>query len=185
MRDVTPNAHSRNQKVDLRELFRYLAEFVKHPKNRIAQLPDWNWPTLFTFQVILSICSGTIAGLIKLNIYRVAAGLILMPIVSTLAALGLALALYYYFQFVENRTESYRKIFTLVIFSSIPFNLFQILSEYFAPVTLIGFTFTALLALIGLRSNFQVTQNRAYQLIGGLYGLVLLAWVINWQTIPA
>ncbi len=179
MRDVS----ERPKKVDLRQLIQFLIEFIKHPVNKISNLPDWNWPSLFVVQIVLAVLSGTLAGVIKLNFYRIASGMILMPIVSTVAALMLALFLYYYFQFFENRTEDYRKIFTLVILSSIPFYLFQILSEYFAPVTLIGFAFTALLAIVGLCDNFKVRRERAYQLIGILFVLVLVAWILNRATI--
>ncbi len=179
MREVNVKA----KKVDVKSIMRYLAEFVKHPVHKISTLPDWNWASLFTVQILIAILSGTLAGLIKLNIYRVAYGVVLMPVISTIAALLLALFLYYYFQFFENRSEDYRKIFTLVILSSIPFYLFQILSEYFAPVTLIGFGFTALLAIVGLCDNFRVSKQRAYQLIGVLFVLVLTAWILNRQTI--
>ncbi|MBC7419513.1 MAG: YIP1 family protein [Bdellovibrio sp.] len=178
MRDVS----QRPKKVDLKQLVQFLIEFIKHPVHKISTLPDWNWPSLFVVQVLLAVVSGSLAGLIKLNFYRIASGMILMPIISTIAALLLALFLYYYFQFFENRTEDYRKIFTLVILSSIPFYLFQVLSEYFAPVTLIGFAFTALLAIVGLCENFNVSRKRAYQLIGILVVLVLAAWILNRAT---
>lgn len=179
MRDVS----QRTKKVNFRDLFQFLIAFIKHPVQKISVLPDWNWAALFVVQILLAVVSGTLAGVIKLNFYRIASGMILMPIVSTVAALMLALFLYYYFQFFENRTEPYRKIFTLVILSSIPFYLFQILSEYFAPVTLIGFGFTALLAIVGLCDNFAVSRKRAYQLIGILFTLVLVAWILNRATI--
>ena len=179
--NYTPDV-SRPKGFDFRTVVHYLTEFVKNPIKGISNLPNWNWPALFSVQILLAIISGTVAGLIKLNIYAVAFGIILMPIISTLAALLLALFLYYYFQFFENRTEDYRKLFTLVILSSIPFYLFQILSEYFAPVTLVGFAFTALLAIVGLCENFRVQRKRAYQLIGILFVLVLLAWILNRET---
>ena len=104
-----------------------------------------------------------------------------MPVVSTIAALLLTLFLYYYFQFFENKTEDYRKLFTLVILSSLPFYVFQILSEYFAPVTLIGFAFTSLLGVVGLCENFGVQKKRAYQIVGLLFILILIAWIMNRQ----
>ena len=69
------------------------------------------------------------------------------------------------------------KIFTFVILSSIPFYIFQIISEYFAPITLIGFGFSFLLAIVGLSENFKVEKKRAYQLIGILFALVLVTWL--------
>lgn len=176
MRDVSPKPPAR---IDLKELIEFLYEFIKKPVEKIALLPNWNWPSLFAVQIVLALVSGTLAGLIKLNFYRIAFGLFIMPVVSTLAALLLAMFLYYYFQFFEGRVESFRKILTLVILSSIPFYLFQVLSEYFAPVTLIGFAFTSLLGIIGLSENFAVERKRAYQIVGLLFILVFVAWIGN------
>jgi len=112
MRDVGPDKKPR---VDINALVRYLIDYVKNPVQKISNLPDWNWPTLFTVHVLLSIVSGVLAGLIKFNFYRVAFGLFLMPLVSTVSTLMMSLFLYYYFQFFEKRTENFRKIFTLVV----------------------------------------------------------------------
>ncbi len=175
MRDVSPGQKT----VDLKALVSGLVEFVKNPVQRIKTLPDWNWESVFTVQVLLALASGVLSGLIKLNFYRVLYGILLMPVVTTITALLLALFIYYYFQFFENRSESYRKIFIFVILASIPFYLFQILSEYFAPISLIGFGFTSLLGIIGLVENFQVEKKRAYILVGSLFIIVLLAWISN------
>lgn len=179
MRDVTPDQKST---LDLKALVHYLVEFIKNPTQQISTLPDWNWLTLFVFHILLSVVSGVIAGALKLSIWTVAFGLLLMPIVSTICALLMGLSLYYYFQFFENRTENFRKIFTLVVLSSIPFYLFQTLSEYFAPISLIGFAFTSLLAVIGLCDNFRVARKRAYQLVGVIFGLVCVVWITTQFT---
>lgn len=184
MRDVTPkNSSSHKSHVPVRTILEFLIEFVKHPVQKISLLPDWNWTTLFILQIVLAILSGSLAGIIIGNFYRVFFGMIIMPVVSTVAALLLALFLYYYFQFFEKRTEDFRKIFTLVILSSLPFYIFQILSEYFAPVTLIGFGFTALLAVVGLHENLNVDKKRAHQLVGFLFILIIVAWILNRQVI--
>ena len=92
----------------------------------------------------------------RLLLPLVAFGLLLMPVVSTVSVLLMSLFLYYYFQFFENRTENFRKIFTFVILTSIPFYIFQIISEYFAPITLIGFGFSFLLSIIYSKSDLIV-----------------------------
>lgn len=152
---------------------------MKNPIEKISILPDWNWPSVFAVQILLALASGILSGLIKLNFYLVLQGIFLMPVTTTISALLLALIIYYYFQFVENRTESYRRIFILVILSSIPFYLFQIVSAYFAPISLIGFGFTSLLAIVGLNENFKVERKRAYTLVGALFVFVLIAWITN------
>jgi len=177
MREVNPD-HRKNS-FDIKGIIDYLIAFVKSPVEKIAHLPDWDWPSIFVVQLTIAISSGFLAGLIKLNIYRMAAGLFLMPFVSTLTSFLLATFFYYYFQFLEGRTEIFRKIFIFVILSSIPFYIFQILSEYFAPISLIGFGFTSLLAVVGLAQSFQMEKKRAYQLVGLLFAMVLVTWIVN------
>ncbi|MEK6627555.1 MAG: YIP1 family protein [Bdellovibrionota bacterium] len=179
MRDVSPN---KKYGVDLNALIHFLIDYIKHPVQKISHLPDWNWSSLFVVHILLSIVSGVLAGLLKFNFYRVAFGLFLMPLVSTAAALTMSLFLYYYFQFIENRTENFRKIFTLVVLASIPFYLFQTISEYFSFVSIIGFAFASVLVIVGLCDNFSVEKKKAYKVVGVLFSLVLLTWISNKLT---
>jgi hypothetical protein len=175
MRDVTPPP--RNQNIDVKELMEYLIEFVKNPVEKIKTLPDWNWGSLFLLHLVLSVISGVLAGALKINLLRVAAGLFIMPVVATTTALLMAMFLYYYFQFFEKRTESFRKLFTLVVLSSIPFYFFQIVSEYFSFISVIGFAMTSLLGMVGLCENFKVEKQRASIVAGFLFVLVFLTWL--------
>lgn len=175
MRDVTPPHSS----VDLKALLKFILEFIKRPIEMISNLPDWNWASILTAHLLLSLASGVLAGLLKLNFYRIAAGLFLMPVVSTVSAFLLSLFLFYYFQFFEKRNESFRKIFTLVVLASIPFYLFQIISEYFSPVSLVGFAFTSLLGVVGLCDNFRLEKKRAYRLVGFIFAAVIATWLLN------
>lgn len=176
MRDVTPG---HTPQIDVNEILNFLTEYVKHPIQKISKLPEWNWPSLITVHVIISILSGVLAGLLKFNFYRVAFGIFLMPLVSTVSAMMMTLFLYYYFQFFENRIENFRKLFTLVVLSSIPFYIFQIISEYFSFVSIIGFSFSSLISIVGLCENFNLQKKRAYATIGFVFALVVLTWISN------
>ena len=178
MREVNPD----NQNAALKNILDYLIEFVKNPLQKIAQLPDWNWTSIIIVQITIAVASGVLAGLIKFNLYRIASGIFLMPFVSTISSSLLSIFFYYYFQFFENRTESFRKLFILVILTSIPFYIFQIISEYFAPITLIGVGFTCLLGIVGLTENFGVAKRRSTQLMGFIFGLTVLTWIFILQA---
>lgn len=177
MKEVNPEQHPKL--VDIKSIIQFLINYIKHPVKYITEIPDWNLPSLFFIQVSVAIISGVLAGVLKMNLYRVANGLILMPIVSTISSLLLTALLYYYFQFLENRTENFKKLFSLVIIASIPFYLFQIISEYFSPIAMVGFTFTSALLVVGLNEVFKVEKKRCYQLVGALFALVLITWIGN------
>jgi hypothetical protein len=177
MRDVTPPPTE--QSIDVKELMEYLIDFVKNPVEKIKSLPDWNWGSLFLLHLVLAVISGVLAGALKLNLLRVAFGLFLMPVVATTTALLMTMFLYYYFQFFEKRTENFRRLFTLVVLSSIPFYFFQIVSEYFSFISVIGFAMTSLLGMVGLVENFRVDKKRSGIVAGTLFVLVLLTWIKN------
>lgn len=182
MREVNPEQADLN--TTIKDVIDYLLHFVKNPAEKIKHLPHWSWTSLFILQITIAIFSGVISGLLKLNFYTIMAGVFLMPIVSTVAALLLTTFFYYYFQFFEERTESFRKLLTFVILASIPFFIFQVLSEYLRFVSLIGFAFTSLLAIIGLTENFRVHRKRAILLVSALFALALMAWIYTQYTTP-
>lgn len=180
MKEVNPEHLPKT--IDVKAIIQFLVNYMKHPVKYITEIPEWNLPSLFFIQISVSVISGVLAGLLKMNFYRIANGIILMPIVSTISSLLLATLIYYYFQFAEEKTENFKKIFSLVIIASIPFYLFQIISEYFSPIALIGFAFTSALLVVGLNETFKVEKKRCYQLVGVLFALVLLTWIANKVT---
>ncbi len=182
MREVNPD-HA-NLNTTIKDVIEFLTHYVKNPAEKIKHLPHWSWTSLFILQITLAIASGVISGLLKWNFYTTMYGVFLMPIVSTVAALLLTTFFYYYFQFFEERTESFRELLTFVILASIPFFIFQVISEYLRFVSLIGFAFTSLLAIIGLTENFHVHRKRAIFLVGSLFALALLTWVYTQYTTP-
>lgn len=176
MRDVTP---PNENEINFKEVMQFLIEFVKHPVEKVKSLPDWNWQTLFVLHLILAVVSGMLAGILKFNFYRIAAGLFLMPVVSTVAALLMTMFLYYYLQFFENKNESFRRLFTMVVLCSVPFYLFQVLSEYVSFISVIGFAMTSLLGIVGLTENFRVPRRKAQIAVGVLFGMVFITWLTN------
>jgi hypothetical protein len=177
-RDVTPNQSPQSLQT-AKEVIRYIVDYLRHPIQKIKTLPDWNWSTLIITLVAVSMVSGVVSGLIPPNIYRIAGGLIVAPMVGTVTSLVGALFIYYYFQVFEKRTCSYRKIFTLILFANIPFFIFQTGSELIPPITLVGFAFTALLMAVGLTENFQMDKRRSLRLVTILFAIVFILWLYN------
>jgi hypothetical protein len=173
MRDVTDSDKT------VRGIAKFILQFLKHPIREIANLPSWSWKILIWVQVILSMISGVLAGLAKPNFFGVLFGIIVMPIISTLMVSLLTAFLYYYFQVFERRSVGATRLFTLALFSSIPFFVFQIASPLIPPITLIGFAFSAMLLAVGLSENFQLDKKRAVRLAIVLFAVVMLVWVGN------
>ncbi len=193
MREVNPEF--KKSQFQIKYILLYLKQFIQNPIQKMTKLPTWSWQSLMTVQLTFAITSGFVTGLFKLLFIKLSAQtqliqlqppflaliltMLLMLIMSTISTMLLTTFFYYYFQFFENRTEGYRKIFTLITLSSIPVYLFQIVSEYFSAMTLIGFAFTSLLLIVGLTENFRIDKKRAYQISGFLYLLVFITWLIK------
>lgn len=174
-RDVTPNPSSGTAK----EIIKYIVNYLRHPLEKIRQLPDWNWTNLIIVQVLVSMVSGVLTGLVPPNFYRVMSGIIISPMIGIVTGFIGALFIYYYFQVFEHRTCSLRKIFTLILFANIPFFIFQVGSEVIPPISLVGFAFTALLMAVGLTENFQMEKRRSLRLVTVLFAIVFILWLWN------
>lgn len=176
-RDVTPNNSPHLETT--REVFNYIANYLRHPVEKIKHLPDWSWTVLLITVIVVSMVSGVITGLVPPNFFRVMGGIIISPLVGITTTFIGSLFIYYYFQVYEKRTCSLRKIFTLVLFANIPFFIFQVGSELIPPITLVGFAFTALLMAVGLTENFQMDKRRSIRLVTILFGIVFILWLWN------
>ncbi len=177
-RDVTPKPASKTTET-AKEVFGYILAYLRHPLEKIKTLPDWSWTLLIIVQVIFSIGSGVLVGLMPPNIFRIMSGLIVSPLIGVCTGLVGALFIYYYFQVFEKRTCSLRKIFTLILFANIPFFIFQVGAELIPPITLVGFAFTALLMAVGLTENFQMDKRRSLRLVSVLFAIVFILWLWN------
>lgn len=176
-RDVTPKSPSPADTA--KEVLHYILNYLRHPVEKIKSLPEWSWTILLLTVVAISMASGLLSGLVPPNFFRLMGGLIISPIVGVVTTSIGSLFVYYYFQVFEKRTCSLRKIFTLILFTNIPFFIFQILSELLPPITLVGFAFTALLLAVGLTENFQMEKRRALRLVTIIFAIVFIIWLWN------
>jgi hypothetical protein len=159
------------------QTLKFLFEFLKHPLQRMTVLPDWGWSHLVFVVIGTSIISGALNGIVSLNFFQFAYGLFVLPVTCLITNFVLTSFLYYYFQVFEKRVVSFRKLWTLVIFASIPFFLFQAIASLIPPITLIGLAFSGFLLVVGLSENFSLEKKRALRLIILLYLMVFSVWL--------
>ncbi len=172
IRDVTPQKQ-------VKDTVQFILNYLRHPIREISRLPEWHWPVLFIVTVAVSIISGVLAGLIPPNFYKIAAGVILSPIVGLVMTCVMSIFFYYYFQVFENRTCSLRKLYTLVLFANIPFYIFQTIAGLIWIITPVAFAFAAMIMIVGLVENFQLEKKRAIRLVGSILALVVVVWAWN------
>ena len=145
-----------NLLADLREIFLALQNYLKHPVQEIRKLPNWEWRRLIIAQVIVTMISGALAGLIHHSLFAVFLNLIFMPTVTLITVFISSLFFFYTFQIFSERIIEFRLIFTAVFFANVPFFIFQIIMVFFPPILLVGLAFTALLLIVAFVDNFQL-----------------------------
>ncbi len=171
-----------NLKIDLREIFLALRNYLKHPVQEIRKLPTWEWRRLILAQVVVTMFSGLLSGVIHHSLFAIFFNMILTPILSLITAFISSLFFFYTFQIFSEKTVEFRSLFTAVFFANVPFFIFQIVMGYFPPILLVGLAFTAILLIVAFVDNFQLPRKLVSRLIGGIYVIFVLTYLLAWYT---
>ena len=165
-------------KKELTSLFSYLVSLVRNPVQEIKSLPSIHWKTLIIFQFCLCALSVVFSNL--LAPYAISFTNIMIALVSSVLALSLSsLFFYYFFLILYNKEISFVKIFTLVLFSHIPFAIFHLASNIFPPADLVGLGISGILMIIGLVENFDIPKKLSIQLMLSLYSIFIIYWIVQ------
>ncbi len=167
-------------KSDLIEIKNFLIPFLRHPMEEIKAVPDWTWHRIFLLQILITASTGVLGACVeRKSTFSIITSLIVSPIL-TLLMLGISTLFFYYcFQIFANHTVSFRKLFTVVLFANIPQFLFQIVSGYVPPISLVGMALTALLLLVGFVENLKVDRKLVLRVLVALYAIFFSLWIWN------
>ncbi len=173
-------------KFHLKDLFNLLIKFLKNPIDEIKSPPDWGWKKLLVTHVLITFVVGFFLTLLEMGFTSrefSMTGLVLgttsRVILTFFTAMITSLFFFYSLQVFMDQKVLFRKIFTVVFFSLLPFFIFQIVRPFSSVVDLIGFGFTAFLLIVGLVENFSLEKKVAIKLIGALYALFFVVWLIG------
>ena len=173
----------KNLNINPYEIKSSLTNYIKNPVSEIKTLPQWNWQSILFAQIILTAATGALAGLLSKSILSILSGIILFPIL-TMITLGVSSVFFYYtFQIFSEKQIPFSRLFHLVFLANIPLFIFQIISNYLPPVTLVGLLFTAFLLVVGLTENFSLNKKLVIKIISALYVLFFMVWI--WSRFDA
>lgn len=157
--------------------------YLRNPIQGIQELPDWSWPELL-FQIAgVTAVTGCAAGLVQTSFASTVYGLIMIPVISIILILIGAGFFYYFFQIFAGQSLSMRKMVTVLFFANIPFFLFQIASEFFPPISLIGLAFTGFILIAGLTTQFGLPRRLVARSVILVYFLFMMVWA--WSRLDA
>jgi hypothetical protein len=165
---------------DLIEIKNTLFLYLQKPIEQIKHLPEWEWRRLIIAQIIVTMISGMLGGIVHLSFTSVIFGLFFMPLLTLLTVGISTLFFYYVFQVFTDKLIEFRKLFTAVFFANIPFFALQIIYSLFPPISLIGLAFTALLLIVAFVENFQMQRKFVSRLIISIYVLFLVITVLSY-----
>jgi len=185
--NTSPNGNKNhpwlNLRADFAEIRISIVTYLRHPVREIRRLPDWPWRRILLAQILLTMVTGAVSGLVHHSVLSILAGLIQTPILTLITTSVTTLFFFYVFQVFQNQFVSFRELYLSIFFANIPFFVFQVISDYFPPILLIGLGFSALLLIVTFVANFKISRAFASRLIGGVYAILvvlhLLAWVNN------
>ena len=161
------------------QILHYLLEFAKNPLQRIRQIPEWSYVEIGLLTLILTIPSGVLSGLVSRRFSAVVTGLILSPIVFAIVALIATLLFRQTIQFVFQKTLPFRPLLALFVLSNIPLLLIRIAIPLLPPIEVLGYVFTAILLTVGLVENHHLPRQKTLKLVGAVFAIFFLAWIVN------
>jgi len=169
-------------RTDLSEIKVSLFSFLQHPVERIKHLPTWEWRRIILAQVLITMASGALAGLVHRSVLSIIVGLIQTPVLTLITSFISSLFFYYTFQIFTDKIVDFKALFTAVFFANIPFFIFQVISGFFPPILLVGLAFSALLLIVGFCENFQLPKVFVMRLVGIIYVLFLVTYGLAWWS---
>lgn len=167
----------------IQEFIRVFIRYIKNPVREIQHLPDWSWRDLIIFQIAFTAATGAASGLLRAQVLTVFYGALIVPIMTGLTIAVGSLFFYFYFQVFLGQTLSFRRITAIVFFANIPFFIFQMVSHWFPPISLVGLAFAGLILIVGFTENFKLDRKKVSRMVFGIYAIFLLLWV--WSRFDA
>lgn len=167
----------------LKNSARQLGEYLRNPIQGIQNLPDWSWLEIFFHVTLFTAAMGAIAGVVQSSFTSVFYGLLIIPLITLILIFVGAFFFYYFFQVFASRSLQFRKIVILIFFANIPFFIFQTISEFFPPISLIGLAFTGFILIAGFTTQFGLDRRMVARSVILIYALFMLVWL--WSRIDA
>lgn len=183
MEDATSFDWSRFR-LALHQAIRTLPFFLKNPVEGMRQLPDWDWPTLITLQAGLAGVCGLLGGIVERHFLSAIVSLFILPIVANAMNFILSGFFFYVFLFYFHRSIDYRRIYTHLLFASLPVLLISILSGLVPLIGLVGLGGACLLLIVGFTFNFGLPLKQTRNLLFTMflaYAAMLLVQMITWH----
>ncbi len=157
-------------------IINFFKVYFTNPIQGMKQCPDWQWPTLFSIQLFVSIFLGIISDIVTPKALTLVPKVIIFPFSTFLTCFFGACFFYFLFLFLYNRQLSFHRIYTLLFLALIPFLILRILSSLIAPINLIGFAITLIFLTVGFVESFLLPKKSIIKLFSALFAAYFVVW---------
>lgn len=165
-------------KSEILELKNFLIPFIRHPMDKIQNIPYWDWSRIILLQVLITTTIGAVKGFATQSkiFSSVLGGFFSFPLLTLITMMISTLFVYYSFQIICSQTLSFRKLYLIVLLANIPFFLIQVIAVFLQPLILVGLAFSTVLIIMGITANFKIDKKIVIKIIGTLYLIYALIW---------
>ena len=178
MMTETLKKHFLDWKQELLECRSFLLHFLRYPVQQIKHLPDWSWKRLISLHVFITGITGFLGGFFdKRDFFSPIVGVFITPILTLISLSVASFFFYHAFQIFAQKVVSFRRLFTILLFAHIPSFILNTVAGYVPPVYIVGFSFSALLMVVGFVENFQLERKFIIKLIASIYAIFILLWI--------
>ena len=123
---------------------------------------------------------GFTYGLLQQSFFAILWGLLFFPMIGMLCIALASLYLYYVGSYLSKKNLSYERMFNALFLAAIPSCLFLVVSPILKSAALLGFVLSAFLLRMALIYSFSIDRRHANQMIGSLFAVVLIGYLIEW-----
>lgn len=163
----------------LRELPALLSAFGRNPIEAMRSHVTMTAPTAIVLQVSVSALSGAAFGAVSGNWVDLLIGAIVFPLTNFITTWATTLFLAYFFSWSRATFLDFRRLYSVVVLSILPYFVVHPLAGFLPPLDLIGFALSLALLVVGLVDQFSLEKKIVLRLAGVLGGVFFVIWAIT------
>jgi len=172
----------------LKKIIQFLPGFYANPIEKIKYAIRRDWLDILLIQVLVSLVSGILTGLVEQSLIFLFWGIFFFPILAVILSFVFALVVHYSIIIFFEIQPSLRRTYHLVVLANLPFLLIRVASPILASVDILGFVLTTFLLSVGLIEDYRLDKQKVIKLMAALCAIVIMTWLIrlgiNWYINP-
>jgi len=162
----------------VRDLPAQLKRFARDPLNTVKTPIRLSWPAALLLQTGGAAISGALAAAIARSKLDFIISIAVFPVIAVMVCAVLTLFLYYLFAGFTSTFLDIRRLYSLVVMTTLPFFIIHAFSGFLAPLDLIGFAASALLLTVGLVEQFGLDRRFVFKLLASIFAVFFVLWSV-------